>query len=430
MVSNMSKTVVKAANITKIYHLYNKKSDRIKEALFKAGKHTDFYALNNISFKVDQGENVAFIGKNGSGKSTLLKILTGVLTPSSGSYSIDGRVSALLELGAGFNPEYTGIENVYLNGALLGFSKAEMDTKLDDILSLADIGNFIGQPVKTYSSGMYVRLAFAVAINVNPDILIVDEALSVGDIFFQQKCYKKFEDFRERGKTILFVTHDLNSVVKYCNRAYLLNDGQIIDEGIPHDIVDSYKKLMSGIDLDANLAVSEYNETNEKVNGIQVWKSLYDINPGVLSYGGLELEIIDFGIFDDKDKLVLTCEKGKTYTVRMKVKANQTVEDPIFAITIKDIKGTEITGTNTEQESVKTGIINTGDIVTVDFTQEIDLQRTQFFLSLGCTQWQDNGDLKIFHRLYDVIEIPVTADKQTFGWFDMNSKVSIRREGA
>ena len=204
-------TVIKVDNVTKMYKLYDNPKDRLKEALIPTNKkrYKEHYALNGVSFDVKKGETAGIIGTNGSGKSTILKIITGVLNPTSGKVEIEGRISALLELGAGFNSEYTGIENVYLNGTMSGFSKEEIDERLDDILSFADIGDFVYQPVKTYSSGMLVRLAFAVSINIDPEILIVDEALSVGDVFFQAKCFKKFEDFKKQGKTILFVSHDL-----------------------------------------------------------------------------------------------------------------------------------------------------------------------------------------------------------------------------
>lgn len=222
------KKAIEISNITKVYKLYNKPSDRLKEtfSIRKKILHRDFLALKNVSFDVYEGEILGIIGKNGSGKSTILKIITNVLTPTNGTAKINGKIAALLELGAGFNMEYTGIENIYLNGQMIGFSKEEMDEKLEDIVNFADIGEHIYQPVKTYSSGMFARLAFSVAISVDPDILIVDEALSVGDVFFQNKCYRKFEDFRRRGKTILFVTHDMGSVIKYCNRAILLNAGE------------------------------------------------------------------------------------------------------------------------------------------------------------------------------------------------------------
>ena len=201
--------------------------------------------MNDVSFQVGQGETVGIIGTNGSGKSTILKIITGVLNPTDGEVKVNGRISALLELGAGFNMEYTGIENIYLNGTMIGFTKEEIDEKLQDILDFADIGDFVNQPVKTYSSGMFVRLAFAVAINIEPEILIVDEALSVGDVFFQTKCYHKFEEFKKMGKTILFVSHDLGSIGKYCDRVVLLNKGVKLAEGKPKDMIDLYKRVMA-----------------------------------------------------------------------------------------------------------------------------------------------------------------------------------------
>lgn len=202
----MSEVAIRVDDVSKLYKLYDKPSDRLKESLGLTRKklYKEHYALHNVSFDVKRGETVGIIGTNGSGKSTILKIITGVLNPSGGHVEIDGRISALLELGAGFNMEYTGIENIYLNGTMIGFSREEIDAKMQDILDFADIGDFVHQPVKTYSSGMFVRLAFAVAINIDPEILIVDEALSVGDVFFQAKCYKKFEDFKKMGKTNSF----------------------------------------------------------------------------------------------------------------------------------------------------------------------------------------------------------------------------------
>lgn len=220
---------ISVQNLTKIYKLYDSPQDRLKEALhpFRKRYHRDFYALNDISFEVKKGETVGIIGRNGAGKSTLLKVVTGVITPSNGNVTVNGKISALLELGAGFNPQLTGTENVYFNGTLMGYSKEEMDAKLDDILSFADIGDFVYQPVKTYSSGMFSRLAFAVAINIDPEILIVDEALSVGDFAFQFKCMKKFRQFQEDGKTILFVTHNTQSILQYCSYALYFNNGKL-----------------------------------------------------------------------------------------------------------------------------------------------------------------------------------------------------------
>ena len=424
----MSELAVSAQDLTKVYPLYNKKSDRLVEALDprRRPRHRDFYALQDVGFEIAPGECVGFVGRNGSGKSTLLKILTGVLTPSGGSYAVNGTVSALLELGAGFNMEYTGIENIYLNATIMGFSREEIEARLPAILEFADIGDFVYQPVKMYSSGMFVRLAFALAINVDPDILIVDEALSVGDSYFQQKCYRKFMDFKRQGKTILFVTHDMGSVIKYCNRAYLLDGGRIVSSGKPKLIVDQYKKLLSGIAIDA-AAVAEDAPAPASLEPGAPWKSAYTLNSQDLAYGDGSLKITDFGIFDERDQLALALNKGETYTIRMKVRADADVSDPIFAFTIKDVKGNEITGTNTYYEDVPTGRLRRGDEVIVSFTQRIDLQGSQFFLSLGATKYLADGTLKVYHRLYDIVELNILSTKTTVGWIDPNSTITIER---
>ena len=239
---------ISVRDVTKVYRLYDKPIDRLKESMSISHKnyHRDFYALSGLSFQVKKGETVGIIGTNGSGKSTILKIITGVLTPTTGQVDVNGKISALLELGAGFNMDYTGIENIYMNGTMMGYTKKEMDAKLQDILDFAEIGDFVYQPVKTYSSGMFVRLAFALAINVDPEILIVDEALSVGDVFFQSKCYRRMEEIRKKGTTILMVTHDMGSIIKYCDRVVLLHKGEFIAEGPAGKVVDMYKKILAG----------------------------------------------------------------------------------------------------------------------------------------------------------------------------------------
>ena len=259
-----NKKVIQVKDLTKMYKLYDKPSDRLKEALGLTRKklYKEHYALHDVNFDIYEGECVGIIGTNGSGKSTILKIITGVLTPTAGEVKVDGRISALLELGAGFNGEYSGIENVYLNGQMIGFSKEEIDAKLQDILDFAEIGDFVYQPVKTYSSGMFVRLAFALAINVDPEILIVDEALSVGDVFFQSKCYRRMEEIRKKGTTILMVTHDMGSIIKYCDKVVLLHKGEFIAEGPAGKVVDMYKKILAGKldDLRAELAAEKTAE--------------------------------------------------------------------------------------------------------------------------------------------------------------------------
>lgn len=420
-------TVIEIKNITKIYNLYNKPSDRLKEALFsRKSRHTEFAALNDVSFDVCKGEILGIIGKNGSGKSTILKIITNVLTPTSGECIVKGKIAALLELGAGFNMEYTGIENIYLNGQMIGFSKEEMDKKLQDIIDFADIGEHIFQPVKTYSSGMFARLAFSVAISVDPDILIVDEALSVGDVFFQNKCYRRFEEFRDKGKTILFVTHDMGSVIRYCNRCVLLNAGKKVGEGKPQEMVDLYKRIMVG----------QWNENEEKnstiensidssnINVNRLWKEQISTNPDMEVYGDGRAEIIDFGIFSDSGNIGNNVYKGDYYTVKMKVRINDDNLNPIFAFKLRDVKGTELTGTNTMLEDIDTSHCKNGDIVTISFRQKQYLQPGQYLVSLGCTAFE--GDqFVVYSRNYNCCVLGVVAQKGTIGIFDSESEVTV-----
>ena len=236
---------IKINHLSKVYKIFDKSSDRVREALNPFGKRysKDFYALNDVSLTIKKGETVGIIGKNGAGKSTLLKVITGVLTPTSGSIQVNGRIASLLELGAGFNPEMTGIENIYMNGTIMGYSKDEMDARLQNIIDFADIGDFINQPVKMYSSGMFARLAFAVNAFVEPDILIVDEALSVGDAGFQAKCYRKFAELRKKGVTVLLVSHDITSILQFCDAGILLSDGKLLYEGNTRTAVDTYNAI-------------------------------------------------------------------------------------------------------------------------------------------------------------------------------------------
>ena len=416
----MCDTAIEVSDVTKVYRLYERQRDRLWETLGLDRKKTykEKYALNHVSFRVKRGETVGIIGTNGSGKSTMLKLITGVLTPTAGSIRVDGRISALLELGAGFNMEYTGIENVYLNGAMIGFTKEEIDARLDDIISFADIGDYINQPVKSYSSGMFVRLAFAVAINIDPEILIVDEALSVGDVFFQSKCYRKFEEFRRAGKTILFVSHDLSAISRYCDRAILLNQGDLIYDGTPKEAIDLYKKVLVGQYEEKPAEQPEAADGEKReIQGIGsdsgLWKSRYPVNPK-------NGEIVDYALLDENGLMTSNFLKGTVFTVRMKIRAHADILEPIFAFTIKNMKGIEICGTNTTMEHVPVPTMHDGDEHVVEFTQKMDLQGGEYLLSLGCTGYQD-GMFRVFHRLYDVISLTVVSNRDTVGFYDMNS---------
>ena len=429
---NMKKPAITVTHLNKVYKLYRKPSDRLRDALGFGRKnlYTELHALKDVSFTIGQGETVGIIGTNGSGKSTILKIITGVVTPTSGKVDVDGRISALLELGAGFNQEYTGIENIYLNGTMMGFSREEIDAKMDGILKFADIGEFVNQPVKTYSSGMFVRLAFALAINIDPEILIVDEALSVGDVFFQAKCYHKFEEFKQQGKTILFVSHDLGSIAKYCDRVILLNKGELTAEGEPKKIVDLYKQLLVsyGDDIpetEAEEAAEAGTERNPLADEIrQTAGDSLSLQADTLEYGEGQAHIAGIRIFDDKGLMTNTVEKGVPFRIEMTVRFLRPVRDPIFAFTIKNAQGTELTGTNTMLEGIPTGEMLPSDKATVTFKQKMSLQGGAYLLSFGCTGFQD-GEFRVFHRLYDAVDLQVLSVKNTVGFYDMDSETTV-----
>ena len=433
---------IEVKNLCKTYKLYERNRDRLREALHLTRKprHKEHHALYDVSFDIRTGETVGIIGTNGSGKSTILKIITGVLNATSGEVNVNGRISALLELGAGFNPEYTGLENIYLNGTMIGFSEEEIDAKLDDILAFADIGDFVHQPVKTYSSGMFVRLAFALAINIEPEILIVDEALSVGDVFFQSKCYHKFEEFKEQGKTILFVSHDMSSIAKYCDRVILLEKGKKLGEGAPKKMLDIYKQVLVGQyeapaeaveekmgpepsgskDAGSQKAQVSGNTEDASKNGNP--EEIADVE--TLEYGSGKAQITEVFVTDPQGRRINAVMKGTECTVHMKVEIRQDVPAPIFALSFKDVKGTEICGTNTMFEKTFLEPCKAGEKKEITFTQQVDLQGGEYLLSFGCTGYEGD-DFTVYHRLYDALQLTVVSEKNTVGFYDMNSKVVV-----
>lgn len=422
------KVAIQVKGLEKAYKLYDKPSDRLKEALGfgRKKRYKEHYALKGVDMTIYQGETVGIIGTNGSGKSTILKIITGVLNQTGGSVHVNGRISALLELGAGFNMEYNGIENIYLNGTMIGFSKKEIDAKMDDILNFADIGDYVHQPVKTYSSGMFVRLAFAVAINIEPEILIVDEALSVGDVFFQAKCYHKFEEFKEMGKTIVFVSHDLSSISKYCDRVVLLNQGVKLGEGSPKEMIDAYKQVLVGQYVpaaDDQSLLSDKEITAAAAAAAGTVKG--EVNPELLEYGTKDAMITGYKITDDMGRETSALLKGKECTITMQVHFEHDIEAPIFAFTIKNIKGVEITGTNTMVEKAFLSPVRAGSDMEITFTQKIELQGGEYLLSFGVTGFEKE-EFQVYHRLYDVINMTVISDKDTVGYYDMNSRVVVK----
>ncbi len=406
--------VISVKDLSKVYRLYDKPIDRLKESLniFHKSYHKEYYALNNLSFEIKRGETVGIIGINGAGKSTLLKIITGVLTPSGGNIEVKGKISALLELGAGFNMEYSGIENIYLNGTMMGFSKKEIDKKLDDILAFADIGDFVYQPVKTYSSGMFVRLAFAVAINVEPDILVIDEALSVGDVFFQQKCYKKIKELAGKS-TVIIVSHDLNAMTKFCERIIVMSAGEKAFDGEPNEAIAKYFKLKQGT------LKKDKKSIELKSNDFNMYKL-----PSQNSYSGKMDVIIEKYFYSINDEpFTEVCQKDDEFKVSLVINSNIDIEDPIVGYQIRDKYGNEVFGETSLTSTVDQGIIKQGRNV-INFTFEWpEIREGDYFITLGIGNGTDVLNQVEECWINNVIHIVATTNGKTiFGIFNNNMK--------
>jgi teichoic acid transport system ATP-binding protein len=422
----MNDIAIKVNNLTKIYHLYDKPQDRLKEALnpFKKSYHHDFYALNNISFEVKKGETVGIIGKNGAGKSTLLKIITGVLTPTSGNVQVNGKIASLLELGAGFNPEMTGLENIYLNGTLMGFTHDEMDSKVDTILDFADIGNFIYQPVKTYSSGMFARLAFSVAINVKPDILIVDEALSVGDVFFQQKC-NLFMKENMKEVTKLIVTHDLATLAKLTDLAILIEDGKKIMEGKPLDTIEVYQKLVHSKVFKSNKESKTSLKSRHKNQKVDVCDFLSIDNNSIA--GSLEAKIEKFNILiNDQKSLDYIVYPGDEIKIEFIVSIENEIENPIIGYIVKDKYGSAIFGENSHTSNIylNTNILSDDSYIICMTFNWPEIQEDEYFLTLGIGDGIDPMLHKILCWAHNIVKLKsiLTSDKTVHCLF--NNKIN------
>lgn len=339
---------IEVRDLCKKYYLYANPQDRFKEnfSITKKIYHKEKKALDNINFSVEKGECVGIIGTNGSGKSTLLKIITGVLTPTSGTVFVDGKVSALLELGAGFNPEYTGIENIFLNGRMMGYSRSEMEQKMDDILSFADIGEYIHQPVKTYSSGMFARLAFSVAISVEPEVLIVDEALSVGDIFFQNKCFKKFDELKQNGTTIILVSHDLESVKSMASRVLWIEQGTQMMFGEGKSVCNEYAKsiLLKNNIVASNMEKSNVNLYNVKKFEIEKYPALLDNNENLLSE---HVKIVSCFVEDEAGEIQYDLKSDNMYKIVVIFTSDVEINNCIVGYILQNKKGVSIINSNT-----------------------------------------------------------------------------------
>lgn len=414
-----SNLAISVKELSKVYQIYNNPKDRLKQFLWRGRKryYREFWALKNVSFEVKKGEMVGLIGRNGSGKSTLLQVLAGTINPTTGSIQVNGRVAALLELGSGFNPEFTGRENVYLNGAILGITRQEMEHRFNDIITFADIGEFIDQPVKTYSSGMYVRLAFAVAISVEPDILIIDEALAVGDGRFQLKCFERIKKLKETGTTIILVSHDMQSIRQFCDVTILLDRGSLLEVGVPNVIVNHYTRLLFS---------SESYELPE-IRKEEEFKGANSENEQEYRYGSQTGIINLVEVLDCHGSPTHVITTGDEVIIRMIVTAEKFIEKPIFAITIKTIKGLEVYGTNNYYQGLPFQILSPGDCAEVIFKQNWNLMPGSYYLSLGFVELL-NEDILPLDRRYDLVEIKVLPKSRdrSFGLTNLGSEIIIK----
>ena len=373
----------------------------------KTALHTDFWALRDISFSVERGEIVSLVGPNGCGKSTLLQVISGILKPTTGRVVTKGRIAALLELGAGFNPEFSGRENVLINGEIMGLTRAEMEANLPKIEAFAEIGEFIHRPVKEYSSGMYVRLAFSTAIHVDPDILIIDEALAVGDAVFANRCIRKFEELREKKTTILFVSHDLGLVKQLSHRAVFLLNGRIMAQGEPKHVIDQY----IGLVLERQKAFDRQNVRVERLASSN-------------RHGDGSSEILDVRMLDGAGRECGVFQSGEKVTIRIETVFRGAWIEPMVGILIRNRIGMDVYGTNTRIENLHLGTYEAGEKLTVDFTFECWLTPQQYTVTVA-TQHPDGSS---HDWLDDVISFEVLAMRQAAGVADLRAKISWQRE--
>ena len=427
----------------KVYRIYNRPVDRIRELYSIRGRkyHREFTALQNITFDVFQGETIGVIGPNGSGKSTLLEIIAGTLFATSGKVIKKGSVSALLELGAGFNPRFTGRENVYLNASILGIPKNRLEAKLDALLQFADIGEFIDHPVSTYSSGMYVRLAFATAISSDPDILIVDEALAVGDIRFQRKCYRRFQEMQASGKTILFVSHSVELIQNHCSRAIFLNAGNIEEIGEPKVVVQAYLEHLFGSEVQ-QIGEVDHSEVTTGIDPADqgtspsgtVSESLSldqdhctqrrSYNSNEYRWGDRRAVIFDYQLRSKAGNDQVVFESGENLELMAYVRFYQELTDLIYGCTVKTVDGQTVYGTNTRQRVIDVSHGKAGTTVVICFQFDLNLVPGEYFISLGVAVDDDERDNIAIDRRYDLIHITVSGDYGGFGLAQMNMSIA------
>jgi ABC-type polysaccharide/polyol phosphate transport system ATPase subunit len=412
--------------VSKSYSVYDSPGDRLKELLTfnRLRFHRDFWALRDVSFEVGRGETFCIVGENGSGKSTLLQIVAGILQPSSGTVKVNGRVSALLELGSGFNPEFTGRDNVYMQGAILGLSNKEMDRKYREILDFAEIGDFIQQPVKTYSSGMGVRLAFSVAIHVDPDILLVDEALAVGDIYFRQRCMRKVHELRARGVTILFVSHATGDVKALGDKAMWLDHGVVQDQGDTERVINKYLAAMTSKDS----AYIEHKKTEiDHDRAVMLAPEVEEHIPNVdHRHGDGRAEILGISVSDPGGNPVRMLDPGTKIVVRISARAKDEIHHPNIGFMFRNHLGIDFSGTNTTREGYELNPMLPGDIVTVDFHLDLpELSSSTFSFSPAIADGSLD-EYKICDWIENALALPMTrGENPVYGQMHMKCKVEV-----
>jgi lipopolysaccharide transport system ATP-binding protein len=412
-------SALRVENVSKQYRTYARPGDRLKESLTRGRmrRHKEFWALQEVSFEIGQGVTVGIVGPNGCGKSTLLQIISGTLEPTQGSVWHHGRIAALLELGAGFDPEFTGVENIYMNASLLGLTRRATDALFPQIERFAEIGQFIYQPVKTYSSGMYVRLAFAIASSVEPDILVIDEALAVGDAVFQHRCLRRIKDLQQSGTTVLFVSHDLGAVRALCSRAILLNDGRIAADGRPVDVLNHYQKIIMAREraflADSAAAAGEPATPDDESS-----------EPLSYTYrhGDGSAEILAADLADAAQRRVETVETGEPLTMRILARINTDLDDPIVGFLIRNRHGISAYGTNTKEQQIEFGAVRRGDLLEVIFSFNCWLGVDDY--SITCAVHNRNGEA--FDWIDGARFFRVASEAVTEGVANLNATVSAR----
>lgn len=435
-----SDVAIRVDNLSKCYHVYDKPQDRLKQSILprvhrfigqsEKQYFREFWAVRDVSFHIPKGQTIGIIGQNGSGKSTLLQMICGTLTPSGGVISTEGRVAALLELGSGFNPDFSGRDNVYMNAALLGLEKSEIDARFERIVDFADIGKFIDEPIKSYSSGMMVRLAFAVQAQIDPDILIVDEALSVGDAKFQAKCFDRLRQLKEQGTSILLVTHSSEQIVTHCDHAILLEKGVVLEKGDPKMVVNRYHDVLFGKDQHAPVlpeftapkpALAQGSNAHDLSTDRDQFTIRQGYNPYEYRWGDKAAEILDFYCECDGMAYPQSIRSGGTVNIQITIRFHKPLVNPIFGLTLKTKEGVTLYGSNSELLSASSvrelGAEGTSAIISATFAAS--LAPGDYFVSLGIATRQ--GETITPHdRRYDSIHLSVEPPEPFFGLAQMN----------